>query len=73
MDASGPYEIKKCGTCNFSSVCEKYNKKKSPQERKDEALKKYCATKKVRITLFGYLFTRNVNLELLHDKSAEQF
>ena len=38
--------MKKCGICYISSICEKCNKKKSPQERKDEALKKNSATKK---------------------------
>ena len=73
IDASGPYDMKKCGVCNFSAICEKCDKKKSKEERKADEQKKNCPTKKVWISLFGCLITRNVNLELVQDKSAEQF
>ena len=73
IDASGPYDMKKYGVCNFSATCEKCDKKKSKEERKADEQKKNCPTKKVWVSLFGCLITRNVNLELLQDKSAEQF
>ena len=34
IDASGPYEMKRCAVCHFSAICEKYDKKKSKEERK---------------------------------------
>ena len=65
--------IRKCGVCNFSAICEKCDKKKTKEERKADEEKKNCPTKKVWISLFGCLITRNVNLELEQNNNAEQF
>ena len=38
-----------------------------------DAEKAQCNTKKVWITLFACMSTRNINLELVHDNSCEAF
>ena len=51
----------------------KSNKKKLEEEIRLDAEKAHCNTKKVWITLFACMVTRNINLELLHDNSCEAF
>ena len=34
IDASGPYDMKKCGVCNFSAICEKCDEKRAEKKEK---------------------------------------
>ena len=50
IDASGSYDMKRCGVCNFSAIGEKCDKKKA--KKKEKLMNK---RKNVRPRKFGYL------------------
>ena len=50
IDASGPYDMKKCGVCNFSAICENVTRKDA--KKKEKLMYKRII---VRPNKFGYL------------------
>ena len=73
LDGIGPFELLKCGTCHYNSLCEKCHKKKSESEKDEDKKKRNCKTRKCWITMFTCVVTRCVSLELVLDKTCESF
>ena len=72
-DGMGPFEIKVENVCHFKAACNKCHKEKTYEEMQKEEDEKKCKTKKVYIVIFTCLSSRNINLELLQDRSTESF
>ena len=73
LDGIGPFEIKKCGICNYKSLCEKCYSKLSIPAKKSYEKERHCKTRKCWISLIVCMVSRCVSLELVLDKTCESF
>ena len=73
LDAVGPFEILKCGTCHYSNFCEKCNGRKSEEARAAEKEKRKCKTTKSWVSIVVCMATRAVSAKLVLDKTCKSF
>ena len=68
LDFAGPFLIKRCGVCKNQKTCDKCKKAFKPENPISR-----CSTQKVYICVFCCQSSRAVHLELLNDKTTEEF
>ena len=73
LDGIGPFEIRKCGICNYNSLCEKCYAKLSKSAKNSYEKERQCGTRKCWISLIVCMVSRCVSLELVLDKTCESF
>ena len=73
LDGIDPFEIRKCGICNYNSLCEKCYAKLSNSTKKSHEKERQCGIRKCWISLIVCMVSRCVSLELVLDKTCESF